>query len=79
MSSGNAAARGAALLAYLDLKGVEKIREMVKRTEIELVANKNFEIYEKYCSMRGMYVKALKYKTSIGKIIWKSNVMYCPY
>ena len=56
MSSGNAAARGAALLAYADVKGVEKMREMVKRTEIELVAKKNSETYEKYCCMRGMYV-----------------------
>ncbi|KAL5271720.1 hypothetical protein ACHWQZ_G000057 [Mnemiopsis leidyi] len=57
MSSGNAAARGAALLAYADVKGVESMRELVRRTEIELVAKTDLSEHEKYCGLRETYVK----------------------
>ena len=58
--SANAAARGAALLAFAGVNGLERMEELVRETEYELVSKTNPELYQAYCGMRASYVDLQK-------------------
>ena len=66
-SSGNAAARGAALLAFAGVHGLERMEELASRDEFELVSKANHQLYETYGGMREKYVDLQKRYLESGK------------
>ena len=67
--SANAAARGAALLAYAGIHGVEQMRDVGYQDGFELVAQPDAAAHDTYCRMRELYTETqVKYTDHLVKM-----------